>query len=324
MRLPSVPGARAAGGGLLALMLGLKAPLGAVMRAEHRLGGGLGWAAEVARQRAHRRVLEELHHRHLTLEAGGEADLELGHQQRVPAELEEVVVSADLIDAKKLTPQRGYRAFEVVVRDDEGGGQLRPPEVRLGQRSPVGLSVGRQREGRQRDEGRRHHVFRQPFPQVAGQLRRAWRCVAGQVRHEAHVARGVLAGDHDRLAHPLMLGEDAFDLAKLDAETAQLHLVVQAAQVVDGPVVAPPGQVAGLVQAGALLRLAEGIGDELLRGQPGPVDIPSGEVPAADVQFAGDAVRDGLKLAVQHVRLRVGDGEPDRDRPRVTVAPAYW
>ncbi len=83
------------------------------------------------------------------------------------------------------------------------------------------------------------------------------------------------------------------DLAGLDAESAQLDLVVGAAEEADVAVREETGAVAGAVQPVALTR-AERVADETFRGQLGPVDVADAEAVPADVQVALDA--DGARL----------------------------
>ena len=65
-------------------------------------------------------------------------------------------------------------------------------------------------------------------------LRPALGGLAGRVLHhvgdEALVARDVLAGQHDGLPHRGVLGQAGLDLSQLDAEAADLDLVVDAAE----------------------------------------------------------------------------------------------
>jgi hypothetical protein len=64
------------------------------------------------------------------------------------------------------------------------------------------------------------------------------------IRHQALVARRVLANRYYRLLHRCMLPQYALDLAQLDAESTYLHLVVHPAQVLQIPVLEIPRQVA--------------------------------------------------------------------------------
>ncbi|GCB53373.1 hypothetical protein SNL152K_10730 [Streptomyces sp. NL15-2K] len=79
-------------------------------------------------------------------------------QQRMPTELEEVVVDTDRLHAQYLGEHPAQQLFPHRRR-----GTARPRRV-LGrrQRSPVELAVDRQRQLRQHDERGRDHVLRQP------------------------------------------------------------------------------------------------------------------------------------------------------------------
>lgn len=88
---------------------------------------------------------------------------------------------------------------------------------------------------------------------------------------------GAVAGpaDHDGgPGHAGVGGEDGLDLARLDAEPADLHLGVGTAEVVQGAVGAAPCQVPGAVHAGA--GRAERVVQETLGGQLGPVKVAGG------------------------------------------------
>jgi hypothetical protein len=51
-----------------------------------------------------------------------------------------------------------------------------------------------------------------------------------EIGHEATFAWSVLSGDNHRLAHRGVLAEYRLDLSRFDAESADLHLIVEPAQ----------------------------------------------------------------------------------------------
>ena len=69
-----------------------------------------------------------------------------------------------------------------------------------------------------------------------------------------------------------MLAEQGFDLAQFNAVAAQLHLMIQAAQMLDGAVCPITGQVACLVEPGSQLS-AEGMRDKAFGGQLRTVEV---------------------------------------------------
>ncbi len=83
--------------------------------------------------------------------------------------------------------------------------------------------------------------------------------------------------------------EERIDLARFDADPAQLDLMVDPSDDVEGPIRAPPGQVAGAVHPAA----TEGRGHEASRGRSGVAGVPAGERRAQHVDLADDARRAG-------------------------------
>ena len=76
-------------------------------------------------------------------------------------------------------------------------------------------------------------------------------------RRRAASRAQILAGENHRVADLRGAGERRLDLAELDAEAADLDLVVDAAEELDGPVRAIAGEVAGAIEP--LAGLAEGV-----------------------------------------------------------------
>ncbi|CNG07318.1 Uncharacterised protein [Mycobacterium tuberculosis] len=228
---------------------------------------------------------------------------------RVAAEVEEAVVDPDPGDAQHLGEQPGEQLLGRSARRASGRAGR---EVRGGQRRAVELPAGVQRERLQRDHRRRDHVRRQ---RLAGEVPQLVRVGLGPGRRddvgdEPRVARLVLPVDHGGLGHRRVAGERGLDLARLDAEAADLHLVVEAAEVLDLPRAVPAGEVAGAVHA--LAGRPERAGDEPLGGERGPVQVAAGQARARQVQLTGHAHRDGAQRRVQHVGAGVGDRAADR------------
>ena len=79
--------------------------------------------------------------------------------------------------------------------------------------------------------------------------RSAGGCVGDDVGDQALVPGRVLARDHRDLADRGVLGDAGFDFAQLDAKAADLHLLVDAPEVLDVAVREAARQIAGAVQA---------------------------------------------------------------------------
>ena len=120
--------------------------------------------------------------------------------------------------------------------------------------------------------------------------------------------------DHGLADHADAPAERGLDLPGLDAEAADLDLVVEPAQELQRAVGAPAHEVAGAVQA---LPGAGRVGHEALRGQLRATEVAAGDAVAADVQLAGLADRHGPAVRIQDVDPVLAMG-----RPMGTIVPA--
>ena len=127
-------------------------------------------------------------------------------------------------------------------------------------------------------------------------------------------------GDQD-LADSGVLRDHRFDFPQLDAETADLDLMIDPAQESEVAIRLVMREVTGTVQA--LARPArERIGNEPLRGQPRTVEVAPGKPAAADVNLPGDTHRQPVQVAVQQVDLEVGERLPYRACAAGGILPA--
>ncbi|GAA0622982.1 hypothetical protein GCM10010174_47510 [Kutzneria viridogrisea] len=218
------------------------------------------------------------------------------------AQREEVIIDTDLRYAQHLGKQSTQDILSWRARataQDRG-------RFRRGQRGRVDLAVHPDRQAVQHDNGRRHHVLRQPTPRVLPhQLRPRPLPRRHHVGHQALVLRPVLPDDHRDLADIPVLAEHRLDLGQLDAEPAHLDLVVDPAAELERR--APPrDHVPGPVHPGAGRSVR--IGHEPLGRQSGPSQVPPGHAVARHVQFAGLG---RPQVGVQHVGPGVRDGPGD-------------
>src|SRR5947208_3773213 len=101
-----------------------------------------------------------------------------------------------------------------------------------------------------------------------------------------------------------MVLESCFDLAQLYAESANLNLLVAAANKLQIFVRRPPDKVACPVETLPSLR-SKRIGHELFSSQLCVDPVAARHPNAADVQLSYHACWPWLHLAVQHVHLRI-------------------
>ncbi|MND94752.1 hypothetical protein D3C80_869830 [compost metagenome] len=179
----------------------------------------------------------------------------LGGEQRMPTKVEEVVGHADLLDFQHVLPHLGDLRFQLGTWRHVG--TLGRRRIGLGQGLAFKLAVGAQWQCLQQHEVVRNHEFRQVHLQLRLQgfaqgllglgIGLHQSLVGGhQVRHQLQAA-GDVHRQHRRFAHFRLLQQARLDLAQLDTQAADLHLVVDTPDVLDHPIAALARQVAGAV-----------------------------------------------------------------------------
>src|SRR6185312_16044989 len=126
---------------------------------------------------------------------------------------------------------------------------------------------------------------------------------------EPGFSRPVLAHPDDDLPQPRIGGEGRLDLTRLDAETADLHLPVEPAVILDAAVRAHPGPVARAIEA-LSGRGGQRIGHEPLRRQVRAAEVAAGEAVAAQAELAVQSRGHGI-AATQDAEAGIGDGPAD-------------
>ncbi len=157
---------------------------------------------------------------------------QLDAQDRVAAYREEVVVHAHARNTQNLLPKRRQRLLHSRPRRHVRAIVVCMPPFQSRQRLAVDLAVGRQRQRFELHERRRHHVRRQCLLQLLAQRRGdrgAARC-SHHVRHQPLGACDILTRQHHRLVHLGQGAQRGLDLAQLDPEATDLHLMVDASR----------------------------------------------------------------------------------------------
>ena len=201
------------------------------------------------------------------------------------AEVEEVVVHADLGDPQQLGPDPHQGVFHRGARGHVALLGVAFPHRRR-QAAAVDLAVGGQRQPGQLHVCRRHHVRRQARFEVRPQRRR-FQCRPRRghhIRHQPRIARHVLARHHYRAVHARVQPQRRFDLARFDPVATQLHLFVGASHKHQPPVRQLPGPVACLVKAA----FAKWIRTKSLSGCAVAIQVPTRDAYTTDVQFPGN------------------------------------
>nr|GLK41575.1 hypothetical protein GCM10017611_84510 [Rhodococcus wratislaviensis] len=269
-----------------------------------------------ARQLRHRGSLEDLAHR--SVDADGLVDMRhhAGGSERVSAEREEGVVGTDHVDTEHLREHRGDPLLESGSRGTEL--TVLHQELGLGQGAAVEFAHRGERDGVEGHDRRRHHVRGH---ELAHEVQHPGDVHLG-ARHREHVRhedRIPGRSGQDRRRGEVdggVLGEHRVDLAEFDAESADLHLLVRAADVVDGQravrVLRPAHDVAGAVHPFA--RLTVRVRDEASRGQRRAPVVATGESETGQIEVTCDADRNGAEPIVEDQCAGAADRTTDRDR----------
>src|SRR5207248_6435360 len=107
-----------------------------------------------------------------------------------------------------------------------------------------------------------------------------------------------------RLANVRLLPQDRFDLTELDAETADLHLIVDAADELDFSVLQMADEIARAVQP---FSVRERMRNELLRRQCRLMEISARQALTSQTELARGSGRHRPQMAVEHIRSGVVD-----------------
>src|SRR5687767_5831259 len=163
----------------------------------------------------------------------------------MPAQLEEVVPQPHTVNTQLFGEQRAQNLFLRRARPPP----FFRPVLRRGQRLSVHFPIRVQRQTIQLHYRRWNKVLRQTLLHLpphsldiqASPIRRR------HVSHQPLLSGAVFPRYHYRLSDSLGLPQRGLDLSQLHAESAYLHLIVQASQEIQPPVSPPPHQVASAV-----------------------------------------------------------------------------
>ena len=243
--------------------------------------------------------LEELTEGEFDVEAVPHPRDDLHGAERVAAQFEEVILDTDRLQSEDFGVEPGQPALDRRARRNELRLQLGPPFVGRGQRPAIHLAVGVERQRVELHERRGHHVDRQACGEVAAQFARPAHLplFRHEVGYEAAVTRSVFASDNSRLRDVRVRREQRLDLARLDAEAANLDLLVAAPEELNAAIGEEAREVASLVEARARLR-RERVGDESLGSERGPIEVAARKPAATDVQSTRNADGHGPQVLV--------------------------
>src|SRR3984885_1589025 len=235
-------------------------------------------------------------------------------QQRVSAQIEEARVPAYPVQAQDAGPDTGkfllHRANWRFISVQAIGAA-----IRRGQGLAIQFAIVREGHAIEADVSSRYHVFGQTCQEMRPQCFRPDVRASRIVGSQTLVPRAVLTCDDADLTDALALRQPGFDLAQLNAVSANLNLEVVAAQVLDNAVRGPAAEIPCFVHASAGIS-RERIGHKPLGRQIREVQIAPRNTGAAYVEFAANADGRGISAGVEDIDLRVRYRPTDRGRRR--------
>ncbi len=253
------------------------------------------------RQPLDRGLLVDVPHRDREASLSSDPGTEVGHQERVRAQVvEEVAVSRHPLD-----PEYGGQR---VSEDLLGSGRwcrarvrcAEEPGARGRQVLAVRLVAGQHRDHCELLKVRRDHVDGEPLTQVL--IHERW------VQAGAVLAQAVVGDELDEAGCRLIgvdhclgdfrdLQDQGFDLGELDAVAADLDLGVDAPVVLDLTVLVDPPKVTGSVDAAPrVVRDPDEVGNEGPRRQVVPVHVAASQPDPRDTDLAELSGMQGSRL----------------------------
>src|SRR5438128_9256988 len=242
-----------------------------------------------------------------------------GHQlnryNAVAPESKEVVVNPNPIDPENLRKQRAQQLLLRTARQTTN----RRPKLRRRKRRAVKLPVRRQRKTIQNNDRRRHHVLGKPRSNMRSQLTSIRRTTRSQnnVADKLGTPRAPRARDNRSLRYTPMPQQRRFDLPRLNAKAADLHLLVRATHKLQNAIPAPARQVPAAVHPAA--RSPKPVRNKALPSQTTTAQITARNTSPRYVKLPNNPNRHRLQTTIQYINPRVPYRMTNRRCFRVVV-----
>src|SRR6516162_36449 len=131
------------------------------------------------------------------------------------------------------------------------------------------------------------------------------------IANELRSPRPIRARNNNRLRHSRVPNQRRLDLPRLNAEAADLNLMVRSPHKLQNPVPAPARQVPAAVHPAP--RSAKAVRNKALPRQTPAPDIPPTNPRTRNVKLPNDPNRYRLQTIIQHIDPVVGQRTTDRD-----------
>src|SRR5207248_1863539 len=264
------------------------------------------------------RRLKQAADRYLNIKARTDPADQTRRKQRVATKRKEVVVNPNPLDPENLRKQRAQQLLLRTARQTAN----RSPKLRRRKRRAVKLPVRRQRKTIHNNDRRRHHVLGKPRSNMRSQLTRIRRTTRSQnnVADKLGTPRAPRARDNRSLRYTPMPQQRRFDLPRLNAKSADLHLLVRATHKLQNSIPAPARQVPAAVHPAA--RSPKPVRNKALPSQTTTAQITARNTSPRYVKLPNYPNRHWLQTTIQHINPRVPYRTANRrsTRPRQCLA----
>src|SRR4029077_6791575 len=169
----------------------------------------------------------------------------------MPPQFKKIVVQAYTLHLQNLGPQLREYLFDRISGSEKSFLAFAAPLFWRRQCLCIDLSVRRQGQPIHAKECRRHHIFGKFFLEVISKFI-GFGCritLRLEVSHQHLFARPVFPRSPHTLLNVRMFSEDGSDLDKLDAKTADLHLMVNPSEILNLPSRKISRKIASLVKS---------------------------------------------------------------------------
>src|SRR5437867_10939411 len=247
------------------------------------------------------RRLKQAADRYLNIKAGTDPADQTRRKQRVATKRKEVVVNPNPIDPENLRKQGAQQLLLRTARQTTN----RRPKLRRRKRRAVKLPVRRQRKTIQNNDRRRHHVLGKPRTNMRSQLTSVRRTTRSQnnVADKLGTPRAPRARDNRSLRYTTMPQQRRLDLPRLNAKSADLHLLVRATHKLQHSIPAPARKIPAAVHPAA--RSSKPVRNKALPSQTTTAQITARNTSPRYVKLPNYPNRHWLQTTIQYVHTRV-------------------
>jgi hypothetical protein len=217
-----------------------------------------------------------------------------------------MIVEAEYLGEQGREYALGLRARHPLTRCTDG-------EVGGGKCPAIDLAVRCQRERRQDEDRRRHHVRRQGRGGMVDQdVPVDLRIRLGHgVTDQMVGAVGVPVECHHGLGNPAVAEQCGFDLSRFDTVAVQLNLEIAASQILDLSETVVAGEVTGAIHPAP--RGTVRIRDEPKCGQVRSSQVSAGQLRTADVHFGSHSARHRVQPVIEEIHPGIPHRGADRN-----------